>query len=69
MSGTYHLGYSTFTLKITGSNTACIVFLYENSAFVYEEHTKKQPVTFNGIVAKVAVVLIFGSPSARPTVH
>ena len=44
------------TLKITGSSTARIIFLYENSAFVYEGHTKKQPITFNGIVAKVAVV-------------
>ena len=69
MWGTYHLGHSTFTLKITGSNATHMVFHYENSAFVYEEHTKKQLITFNGIVAKVAVVLIFRSPSARLTVH
>ena len=44
------------TLKMTCFNTARIIFLYENSAFVFEELTKKQPITFGGIVAKVAIV-------------
>ena len=44
------------TLTMTASITARIVFLYENSAFVYKEHTKKRPIKFNDILATVAVV-------------
>ena len=44
------------TLKISGSNTALIIFLQEHSAFAYEEYAKKHPIIFNGLIAKVAVV-------------
>ena len=44
------------TLKVTGSNTALIIFLHEHSALAYEEHAKKHPIMFSGLVAKVTVV-------------
>ena len=44
------------TLKVTGSNTALIIFLHEHSALAYEEHAKRHPVMFDGSVAKVTVV-------------
>ncbi len=44
------------TLRISGSITALIIFLHEHSAFAYEEHAKKHPIIFNGLVANVAVV-------------
>ncbi len=44
------------TLKVTGSNTALIIFLHEHSALAYEEHAKKHPIIFSGLVAKVTVV-------------
>lgn len=56
------------TLTMTASITARIVFLYENSAFVYEEHTKKRPLKFNGTLATVAVVPTPTWP-IRPELH
>ena len=56
------------TLKVTGSNTALIIFLHEHSALAYEEHARKHPIIFGGLVAKVTVVPTPTWP-IKPTLH
>ena len=56
------------TLKVTGSNTALIIFLHEHSALAYEEHARKHPIIFGGLVAEVTVVPTPTWP-IKPTLH
>ena len=44
------------TVGLTGSNTAIVAFLHENSALAFEDHAKKHPIVFNNVFAQVAVV-------------
>ena len=44
------------TIKITGSNTALVTFLYGRSALAYEDHVKQHPIAFGNAFAQVAVV-------------
>ena len=44
------------TVKITGSNTALVTFLYECSAVAYEEHARQHPIAFSNVFARISVV-------------
>ena len=44
------------TVKITGKKSALIIFLHEHAALAFEDYTKENPITINGIVAQVHLV-------------
>ena len=44
------------TAKITGSNTALVTFLHEQSARAYKDHAEKYPISFSNVIVQVAVV-------------
>lgn len=48
------------TQKLTGSNTALIIFLHEHAALAYEEYAQTNPVVLNG---RQAVVIALPTPT------
>lgn len=44
------------TIKMTGKNSALIVFLHEHSAMAYEDYAKKNPIVLGGLQARVDVL-------------